>query len=51
MTTEQKLEAALEALEEALEWFAEVIGRDGAPDGGEPGWVGQAEDLLGRRGG
>ena len=32
---------------EAYEWFDEHIGHDGAPDGGDPAWVGSVRDAIG----
>lgn len=36
-----------ELLLEAYEWFEEYIGHDGAPDGGDPAWVGAIRDAIG----
>ena len=34
------------ALVDALSWFEEHIGHDGAPDGGDPEWVTRAVDSI-----
>lgn len=36
---------------EALIWFEETIGHDGAPDGGDPGWVNEAVEAIAREDG
>lgn len=37
---------AYRALVDALMWFEEEIGHDGAPDGGDPHWVNAAIEAI-----